>query len=98
MTEQEIRELGFTQLAAGLARSALVAQIVRKEAVEALLTDGGEDPAGRQAAINACKRHQNARWWLLHQRKFGVSAAVHWATALGEEVNREMTVGQFPVA
>ena len=92
MTEREVRELGFPQLAAGLARSALVAQIFRKEAIEALLADGGEDPRGRQAAITACKKHPNARWWLLHQRKFGVTAAVHWATVLGEEVNREMTV------
>ena len=92
MTEREIRALGLAPLASGLARCAMAGQLIRLEALETLLADAGEDPAAREAVIAACKRHPDARWWLLRQRKFGVARTVHWATVLGEEVNQEMTV------
>ena len=93
MTEQQIRDHGLDQITACGARAAMAAQIIRREALETLLADAGEDAAARSAVIRACQQHPDARWWLLHRRGYGVLAAVHWATTLGEEVNRATGVG-----
>ncbi len=93
MTEHDVRALGLDQLTAGGARSALAAQLIRKEALETLLAEAGDDAVARAAAIRACKGHPDARWWLLHHRSAGVSSAVHWATWLGEEVNLATPLG-----
>ncbi len=98
MTEQEVRALGLPQLEAGLAMSAMCAQMIRKEVLETLLADAGDDPAARAAVIGTCKSHREARWWLLHRRGYGVAAAVHWAATLGEEVNQTSGGRGFPVA
>ncbi len=96
MTEQEIRALGLDQLTSSLARSAMAGQLIRLEALETLLSDAGEDTGAREAVIALCKRHRDARWWLLHKRRFGIARTLHWATVLGEEVNQEMTVRRGP--
>jgi len=96
MTEPKIRALGLDQLTSSLARSAIAGQLIRLEALETLLSDTGEDRGAREAVIAVCKRHPDARWWLLQLRRFGVAATVHWATVLGEEVNQEMTVRRAP--
>ena len=92
MTEREIRALGLDQLTSGLARCAMAGQLIRLEALQTLLSDAGADIGAQEAVIAACKRHPDARWWLLRQRRFGVARTVHWATVLGEEVHQEMTV------
>ena len=96
MTERDICALGLDQLTSGLARCAMAGQLIRLEALETLLSDAGADTEAREAVIAACKRHPDARWWLLRQRRFGVAGTVHWATVLGEEVNPGRSVGQFP--
>ena len=96
MTEREIRALGLDQLTSGLARCAMAGQLIRLEAMETLLSDAGEDTAAREAVIAACKRHLDARWWLLRQRRFGVARTLHWSTVLGEEVNQELTGRRGP--
>ena len=96
MTEQDIRALGLDQLTSGLARCAMAGQLIRLEALETLLSDAGEDIGAREAVIAACKRHPDARWWLLRQCRYGVARTLHWATVLGEEVNQERRVGKFP--
>jgi hypothetical protein len=93
MTEQDVRALGLDQLTARGARSVLAAQLIRKEALETLLAEAGDDAVARAAVIWACKGHPDARWWLLHHRSTGVSCAVHWATSLGEEVNQATPLG-----
>jgi hypothetical protein len=98
MTEQEIRDLGLDQITAGVALGAIAAQFIRREALEALLAEAGDDAVAREAVIRACKQHPDARWWLLHQRSWGVPAAEHWASVLGEEVNRATAWRQPPVA
>src|SRR5439155_25148737 len=90
MTEREIRALGLDQLTSGLARCAMAGQLIRLEALQTLLSNMGEDTKTREAVIAACKRHPDARWWLLRKRRFGVACSVHWATVLGEEVNQEL--------
>lgn len=96
MTEQEVRALGLDQINAGLVLSALYAQAFRREALEVLLADAGPHRGARAAVIQACKLHPDARWWLLHKRGYAIAAGAHWASALGEEVNRATAVGPFP--
>jgi hypothetical protein len=93
MTEQQIRDLGLDQITSGVALAAMAAQFIRREALETLLAEAGDDQRARVAVICACKQHPDARWWLLHKRGHGVPAVVHWATTLGEEVNRATGVG-----
>ena len=96
MTERDICALGLDQLTSGLARCAMAGQLIRLEALETLLSDAGEDIGAREAVIAACKRHPDARWWLLRQCRYGVARTLHWATVLGEEVNQERRVCKFP--
>jgi len=74
----------------------MAGQLIRLEALETLLSDAGEDIGAREAVIAACKRHPDARWWLLRQCRYGVARTLHWATVLGEEVNQERRVCKFP--
>ncbi len=98
MTEQEARALGLGQINGGLVMSALYTQWYRREALEVLLADAGEDAEARAAVVQACRLHPDARWWLLHKRGWGVPAAAHWVSVLGEEVNRATGVRQPPAA
>ena len=70
MTERDIRALGLDQLTSGLARCAMAGQLIRLEAIQTLLSNVGEDTKTREAVIAACKRHPDARWWLLRKRKY----------------------------
>jgi hypothetical protein len=98
ISERDVRMLGLPQINAGLVMSAGFAQGYRREALEVLLADAGEDPEARAAVIQACRLHPDARWWLLHKRAWGVPAAEHWASVLGEDVNRARGIRPPPVA
>lgn len=75
MNEQHMRQIGFSQITSGLARCAMAAQIIRREAAETF-SDGQH--AIPLTVLDRMQSHTDAHWWLLHQRPFGASRKEHW--------------------
>lgn len=69
-------------------RSTLLAEHIRREAVDTLCFADEIDVLTQLALLHFCSSHHDASWWLLHKRPFAQNTCEYWTNILRADIQK----------